>query len=131
MEQLVTAVMDWIKPIFAYIFLPYLLTFVLLTYGLKESVCSLLDRLFFKGKPTTPSKHWVVFIIATFTAIPFMVIPSWRPDMYLKRVNEVTGATEVYNMYALRLFVTYCFGTVLYDLIIYRIIKAIKGKDAT
>jgi len=128
MENLLASMYEWLKVALQYIALPYLIAFVFSAYAFKDPLCALLNWAFFRKTPrVSPSMHWVVFIIGTLVALPFLFIPSWRPDILVKVPNE--GDPVVYNSYGLRLFVTYCVGTVLHDLIIYRIIKLFKPKE--
>lgn len=87
-----------IPSIAEYINFYFLISFILLTRFFKKPLHSLLVGLL-KQKM---SKHWAVFIIGTLTALPF-----W---LYFKHEKMI-------------LFVSYCVGTTLYDLIIIYIEK--------
>lgn len=74
-----------------YIYLPYLVSFISLTYGLKEPCTYILSKLF-KRKVKV---KYSVFLFATLLAIPFWVLAD-----------------------PVQLLVTYAFGTAMYDLLI-------------
>lgn len=83
-----------------YIHLPYLVVFVLLTYGLKDVATLVTRNLTGVNVPT----KYAVFIFATLLAAPF-----W------------------FYVDPLRLLVTYAVGTSFYDLIIEATVDGIKN----
>lgn len=92
-----------VASIMAYLSLPYLAVFVLISYGLRELVGSIVFAL------TGAKKHvtYGVFVIATFVGV------VWH---------------FAFGEYLMKLFVTYAVGTSLYELIIQAVINKLKAK---
>lgn len=92
-----------------YINIPYLISFILLSYGLRDIFAYFVCKVFPK---TDRERTYGVFFIAIVVSIPFGLL--WERDL-------------------LKLFVSYCVGTSLYELLISVIIsaisKAFKGKE--
>jgi len=92
-----------VASIMTYLSLPYLAVFVLISYGLRDLVGSLVFAL------TGAKKHltYGVFVIATIIGV------VWH---------------FVFNEDLAKLFVTYAVGTSLYELIIQAVINKFKAK---